>query len=1409
MLQNEIRRRRERCNEGQLKTVVPRSDGKVVVIMSWYPATDFATNTREERRKTNIRPDQELPEFFTQLFDASYLYPPHGVSLSDPYLSPGVAPDDILRALPEDIIICTCEWDGLRAETERFKERLIRVLKKRVQYRMITGVFLEHPSPLSVCIDFLHPGLREHIGNLSALLPGIVEIGLPSQRDSTLDTPFRSTVRALQSALEGTIPDSQRAYAMTGPSLGVYPSAPAFQGALLSFGNLTTRRRDCGRVVCFTRCRYLEKGTNILLLLPTIGPPSHSSSYQRIESSLLIILITSPHTSTTAAIMASPENHHKSPASPPSGCVDACSSGFPTTEQPALKSAAGLLADGCCGDIGECIETAAAIECQIACEKDANNCATPSFSPPSRLDTVALRTVGQGDACDSGCCDGDVKVQEATELGGCCGREHDRDEHSGDDHSSNYYVGHNSTFHGKHHFDHLDHPYASGSSKGNKHQHEHGEDGRHMGKACSAHLRAAFDKYTSYLESARCICKSVLSTHIDTCCGKPTSTSASARMAGAAQSTAQSTSRDSLKKGSNTLSARRGMKHLNVQHGNSKSDDCHTHRFSDDCHPTLDAKAPASRGVVTQADPEKAAAREHVLLTVGGMDCSGCANKMTRSLNSMSGISNVQVVFVTGMAEFDLDSEVVAVEDVILKAERATGLRCSRVITDNQTLDVVMDADAAKQYSSKMPLGVTAFETLDKKSYRITFDPTVIGARSLLSFGDGARLAGPGQDGAWTDGRARLFKMSITTICATILTLPVVVLAWANTPVPYDTRSIISIVLATLVQALAVPEFYSKAIKSLLYNRVIEMDMLVVISISAAYGYSVVAFGLAHAGYSLETEEFFETSTLLITLVLFGRLVAAIARMKAVAAVSLRSLQVEKALLVEPSGNTVELDARLLQFGDTISIPPHSQIVTDAEILHGSSAVDESMITGESVPVSRGVGENIIAGTINGPGTLTARLTRLPGKNSITDIANLVENAYSSKPRVQDLADKVASWFIPTVTTISVIVFIIWIVVGLKLRGKNGGGAVGLAITYGIAVLAVSCPCALGLAVPMVLVVAGGVAARAGVIIKQADATERGHKVTDVVFDKTGTLTKGDLEVVLEEIMTTSLSSSKVFSIVKSLVRDNGHPVSLAVASVLQKKESPPMDLDDVQSIPGAGISANWNGSIVKAGNPYWLEIEQAPEIAQLISRGMTLLCVTLDSEILIAFGMKSNLRDEAPAVVEELRRRNIRTHIVSGDAPKVVEDVASTVSIQLENVASRQSPADKQKYVHDLMAQGKVVLFCGDGTNDAVAIAQANVGVQIGSSSDITRATADVILLSGLEGILTLIDVSKAAFRRMVFNFAWSAVYNVLAILLAAGAFVKVRIEPAYAGLGEIVSVVPVIVAALTIPKAKSFVKH
>jgi P-type E1-E2 ATPase len=408
-----------------------------------------------------------------------------------------------------------------------------------------------------------------------------------------------------------------------------------------------------------------------------------------------------------------------------------------------------------------------------------------------------------------------------------------------------------------------------------------------------------------------------------------------------------------------------------------------------------------------------------------------------------------------------------------------------------------------------------------------------------------------------------------------------------------------------------------------------------------------------------------------------------------------------------------------------------------------------------------------------------------------------VENALSAKPRIQDLADKVASWFVPAVVAVAMVVLAIWVGVAVEVRKENAGGAIGTSMTYAIAVLAVSCPCALGLAVPMVLVIAGGVAARAGVIIKAADATERGYKVTDVVFDKTGTLTKGDLQVVEEQSFpASSILPEEATSLVAKLVEDNNHPVSKAVAAHLGNEARVQVTLGRTQSVPGSGIEASWNGQDLRAGNPYWLGIEGQTKIIRLLDQGMTLFCVTLNGSPILVYGLKSTLRDEAGSVVELLKHRNITCHVVSGDAPKVVEDVASTLRIDIDCVASRASPADKQLYVKRLQSAGKIVLFVGDGTNDAVAVAQANVGAQIGNTSDVTSAVTDVVLLNGLNGVITLLDVSKRAYHRIIFNFVWTAVYNVFAQSLHGFIVVATR-GPKWAMIGAAIIAAPLLSAA------------
>lgn len=772
---------------------------------------------------------------------------------------------------------------------------------------------------------------------------------------------------------------------------------------------------------------------------------------------------------------------------------------------------------------------------------------------------------------------------------------------------------------------------------------------------------------------------------------------------------------------------------------------------------------------------------------------------MEKGLKGIPGVSNVRVNFVMGQAECSVETSVISPDEVIKTAERSTGFKCTKLSSDDQGLDILASGSVAKSLLDLDIPGVTDASIVGKKSVRINYDPTIIGARDLLArlpSGIGG-LAPPTDDPSVSSGRKRLWDQLIKTLLAAAFTIPVLVMAWGEGLVGEPKKAIISLVLATFVQMIAIPDFYRPALSSLIYNGVVEMDMLVVISITAAYLYSLVAFGFRMAGKPLETAEFFETSTLLITLVILGRLVAAYARVRAVQAVSLRSLQATSAVIIE-NGQDKEIDARLLQYGDKFNIGAHTAVPTDGIVISGSSDVDESMLTGESVPVFKKDGDAVIAGTVNGTGTLAARLTRLPGKNTVTDIAQMVEEAQNSKPPLQDAADKVASWFVPVVTTIAVIVIIVWVIVGLKIRKYNGGQAAANAITYAVATLAVSCPCALGLAVPMVLVVAGGVAARSGVIIKSAECTERARKVTDVVFDKTGTITETDLDVMAEEFF--GSDEELALAITKPLVAGNNHPVSLGVAKHLEGRVKNSITTSDIHVIPGAGVEAVYEGDTIRAGNPKWTGTDSDPVVQGLKAQGFTLLVITRNSKPIAAYGLRTRLRTEASKVVQQLTRRGIAVHVVSGDLQKAVESVASQVGIT--NVAAQRTPSEKRDYVAALMAEGKYVMFVGDGTNDAVAVTQADVGVQIASAqsaSEVTRGAADVVLLKGLEGIPFVMEISRVSFRRMIFNFVWSAIYNVLAILMASGAMVKVRIPPAYAGLGEMVSVVPVVIAAMT----------
>ena len=952
-------------------------------------------------------------------------------------------------------------------------------------------------------------------------------------------------------------------------------------------------------------------------------------------------------------------------------------------------------------------------------------------------------------------------------------------------------------------------------------------------KPCDRHKDSIRERHAARLEAIGCICRTLLALGKISCCTNQVRSSVARRkgveedctsvdsrgatdttgidLFGKAKSKQHSTSMDSFRRKMCCAQGRCDAAQLRPPSiANFSVDECCDEKKN---LATLIVK---SEDVMQDVvDLEKGVSEsEHIILSISGMTCSGCETKLHRTLGSLPSIRQLKTSLILSRAEFDLDLACDSVARVMKHLERTTEFKCERVFNQGSSIDVITLEDAEDFLKRNRPRGVNEMIAIGRKMVRLTFDPKIVGARDLLEKGFTAtpslRLAPPQADATLEAGSKHVRHVGYMTILSAILTLPVLVLAWAPLPEHDTAYESASLALATIVQIVIAGPFYPTTLKSLMFSRAIEMDLLIVLSTTTAYVFSLVSFGYMVSGQPLSTGSFFETSTLLVTLIMVGRYVTALARQKAVESISVRSLQAQIATLVQEDGSEQEIDARILQYGDCFKVAPESRVPTDGTVIAGESDVDESMLTGESKPVEKQVKSALIAGSVNGLGVLTARVTRLPGENTISTVASMVDEAKLSKPKIQDIADKVASYFVPITLCLTTITFVLWVAIGIAVRNQSGSEAVIIALTFAITVLIVSCPCAIGLAVPMVIVISSGVAANTGVIFKSAESLEIAHKTSHVVFDKTGTLTQGTLAVVLEDMLNDSESSS-VASLLLGLVSGIKHPVSAAVASHLRSKSIIGTRVNDVKVLPGKGIEGTSpSGAKLRAGNSRWLNLLSDLRVRFVLDKGYTAFCFTVNGSLVGVMGLTDTLRPDALQTVSKLQSEGITVCLLSGDDDAPVRSIATQLDIANHHVRSRCTPADKQEYIQELLASpipsrsGKksktpIVVFCGDGTNDAIALAQATIGVHINEGTDVARSAANVVLMRpNLYGVVTMINTSKAAMRRIRFNFGWSFVYNLFAILLAAGAFVDARIPPAFAGLGEVISVLPVIVAAV-----------
>ncbi|KAJ3555594.1 hypothetical protein NM688_g2489 [Phlebia brevispora] len=790
----------------------------------------------------------------------------------------------------------------------------------------------------------------------------------------------------------------------------------------------------------------------------------------------------------------------------------------------------------------------------------------------------------------------------------------------------------------------------------------------------------------------------------------------------------------------------------------------------------------------------------HAVLAVKGMTCTGCENKLIRALQAQATITNIKTSLVLARAEFDYSGEEDDLQTLISAIEKRTGFSAEQIESTPSAcvLELLVDTSMhEKFFLAEYAKGIQDVTRVNKKTIRVLYDPHIVGARDVLAHyaAFSPVLAPEPQDPALVAGKKHLRLLLVRTFLSAILTIPVLVMTWAPLPAHPHAYAVSSLILASIVQIAIAGPFYQSALKSLFFSGLVETDLLIVLSTTTAYIYSVVAFAFQMIGRPLDGGSFFETSTLLVTLIMCGQLASAFARQRAVAAISLRSLQQKTATIVltQWDGRMEEktVDVRLLHYNDTFRVHPDSVIITDGTILSGSSSIDESMMTGESVPVEKTTGSEVLAGTTNGAGSLLVKVSRLPGENTISEIASMVDDARFSRARIQSIVDRICTWFVPVVLAIAILTFVIWIAIGIRVRKQGAGEAAVKALTYAIAVLAISCPCAIGLAVPMVVLVASGVAARLGLVFKAATTIESARTINHVVFDKTGTLTMGRLEVVSADIQ----GDDAIKPAILALTSASHHPVARAISGYLVASGvETTAKVQDVKEVTGRGVEGTFNGAPLRGGNAKWLKVESHPLMKSALAAGLTTFCVIYGGNLLALFALSDTLRPEASAVLSSLSGRGIRVSILSGDHVRVVDRVASLLNVPSESVRASCLPADKAAYIRDLQARGEKVMFCGDGTNDSVALAQADIGVHMSSDAATTGAGAaassasDAVLIRpSLSGLISLLDLSEAVHRRIILNFSWSAVYNLVAVLFAAGAFVNARISPAYAGLGEI----------------------
>lgn len=788
-------------------------------------------------------------------------------------------------------------------------------------------------------------------------------------------------------------------------------------------------------------------------------------------------------------------------------------------------------------------------------------------------------------------------------------------------------------------------------------------------------------------------------------------------------------------------------------------------------------------------------------IKVAGMTCAMCASTIEKSLLNLEGVSKAEVNLAKETASVEYDSSKLKINDL----DNAVKDAGYDVINEKAILKVggmtcVMCANAIESALSKMEGVIEVNVNVSSEKVYVTYNPKIVSIAEMKKSIEESGYQYLGIEGEIVEDLKRDENQRKKKIRIIVGAIDSAVLMGLM----YVPMTMLPISMSFLMLLIALPAFlylsfpiFNAAYRSL-KNKTLNMDVMYSMGIGVAFFSSILGtFNILLGNEFI----FYEAAVMLATFLTFGRFLEERAKGKTSESIKrLMGLQAKSATIIR-DGEEINMPIEDVIVGDIVIVKPGEKIPVDGEVISGQSYVDESMISGEPIPVLKEKGSKVIGATINKNSILNFRATKIGKDTVLSQIIKLVEEAQGSKPEIQKIADKAVSYFIPTVLTIAITSFVVWYFI-FKSTFL-------FAITSLISILVIACPCALGLATPTAVTVGIGKGADLGILIKNGDALQISEKLTAVLFDKTGTLTKGMPEVT--DIISFDISEEELVKIAGSVEKNSDHPLANAIVKKSEEFGTRLVKTTKFDTFGGKGVKANFSGKEVIIGNRTLINEKKIDiskdkelQITKLENEGKTAVLIAIDKKFSGIIGISDTLKETSKDSIKELMNNGLKVYMITGDNKRTASAIANILNIK--NVLAEVLPEDKANEVKKLQKKGEVVAFVGDGINDAPALAQADVGIAIGSGTDVAIESGDIVLVkSDIKEVVSAIKLSKKVMQRIKQNIFWAFAYNTALIPIAAGALYPsfgISLRPEFAGFAMAMSSVTVVTLSLMLKR-------